>query len=359
MNGRNIKSKIENLIWSDHGSLFTATTLPFSIIYSSLAKTRAGLYGKGVFDSHRASCRVVSVGNITPGGAGKTPLVIAIARGAAARGLTAVIITRGYRGKLRAKAALVQANSDSADMGDEPVMIAAALPNVPVIKSPKRKHGAIFAAGIFRPDVIILDDAFGHLAIRRDVDIVVVDAPRGFGNGKCFPSGPLREPLSALSRASAAVITRCDAAPPEQAEKIKSTIKRQSPACEIFEANTSIAGLVKNIGEEPFSADALKGKRVVAFSGIGSPASFRSTIESIGAILTTAMNFGDHHFYSDSDLAEITGAAKSAGAEFAVTTEKDLARLGGRRPAGIEVVAPRIDMEVNDIKCLIDLIQGK
>jgi len=348
----------EKNLWTGGGPVYRFFASPLSSIYSLAAITRANLFQKGLLKSYRPRCTVVSVGNLTPGGSGKTPLVLALAKAFSDKGLKTVTLTRGYRGSGKDRAVVVAPDADPAVMGDEPVMMAAIMPSVPVIKAARRARGAQVAEEIFNPDVLLLDDGFGHLALARDFDIVAVDALRGFGNCKTIPAGPLREPISALKRADCVIITHSDIAETGSKDELLKIIKKYAPESIVLEAALRVEGIIRNAGDSPEPLDLLAGRKVVAFSGIGNPSAFRRTIENLGIEVAASLSFPDHHFYRDPDINDITRAVAGANSYCALTTEKDLARLGKRKfPA--ELFALRIAMEVERFGWLTDRILAK
>ena len=353
------RKKWEARLWGDHGPVYGVFAKPLALLYGNAARVRAGLYKSGVVDSYKSSIKVVSVGNLTLGGSGKTPLVMELARSFMENGLKPAIITRGYGGRIKDGAVVVKADSDPADMGDEPVMMAAMTPDVPVIKSPRRKDGAEMAETVYNADIVLLDDGFGHLGIGRDFDILVVDAARGFGNGEVVPYGPLREPLSQLKRADCVVVTGSEKESGARLSNIKKIVETRAPGMEVITAVYKTVGLVKKGDDIPESTETIAGEKVVAFSGIGNPLSFTDTLEKIGVDPVESIEWPDHHYYTDEDLARVADAVSKHKARYAVTTEKDLARLAGKRPRGTEVVAPRINLEVDRLEWMIDNILEK
>ncbi len=349
----------EKLLWGGGGNIYRTLSRPLAAIYGLAGSIRARLYEKGLLPSYRPQTLTVSVGNITPGGSGKTPLVMALSDAFTKRGLRPVVITRGYGGSNKSGAIEVNSGADPSKVGDEPAMMAAMMPDTPLIKAPCRKLGAKTAESTLGADVLVLDDAFGHLALARDFDIILVDAIRGFGNCKPMPAGPLREPISELKRADCIIITHTNIALPRQTTDIKSTVAKFAPQALVLEAIYRVCGIVGKAGETPQTADLLSGRKVVVFSGIGNPTSFHRMMEELEVHVVATLNFSDHHPYATRDLEQISHVAKENNADYAVTTEKDLARLGERRPAGIEVVALKITLEMNDLECLIDRILKK
>lgn len=277
----------------------------------------AALYGLGgrlrmrFTVPHRTSVPVICLGNVTAGGTGKTPLAIALAGMLRAGGEAPVLLTRGYGGRL-AGPVLVDADAMTArEVGDEALLLARA---APTIVSRDRRAGAE-AAVRAGAGIIVMDDGYQNPTLHKDVNLLVADAGAGLGNGRLLPAGPLRErPHDALARADALLVTgRGDAA---------DGLKRmaQGLGVPVFEAALVPDG----------DMDALRGKRLLAFAGIGRPQKFFDSLAAAGGDVRAARSFADHYPYSEADAQALLDAAR-AGALALVTTEKDMARLAGAR----------------------------
>ncbi len=297
---------------------------PFSSVYGLAMRWRARLYATGVLPRYRLPVPVVSIGNLTWGGTGKTPMVAAVAAFLAADGRRPVVVSRGYGGKTKAAALVVgdgrQVLADPAEAGDEPCHLARRLAGVPVIVARRRLAGALLAIDRFDCDVVVLDDGFQHLALARDVDIVLFRAADPLGNGRVFPGGPLREPMDALSRADCFVATGGD-----WPENLAQQLAKRHPSTPRFTAPVHPRALVVD-GEERDTSH-LRGRRVVGFCGIANPASFRRLLEQCGAVIADWLEFPDHHSYQPADLEEIGRRLAACGADLACTTEKDLVKI--------------------------------
>ena len=267
------------------------------------------------FAARRVDLPVVSVGNLTVGGTGKTPLVALLARRLVAMGHRPVVVSRGYK-------------SAPGAVGDETAALRDELPPVVVqIESPDR-YAALRQIVAAEPhDVAILDDGFQHIRLRRDLDIVAVDATRPFGFGHCLPRGLLREPVSALGRAQAVVITRSDQVGPGVLSQIEARVRRHLPPVGlVLHGSHRPTGLLMLDGKGR-SVESLKGRRCFAFCGLANPGAFYRTLADLGADLAATRDFADHHAYSRQDIAEMVSAATEAGAEWIVTTTKDFAKV--------------------------------
>jgi tetraacyldisaccharide 4'-kinase len=270
---------------------------------------------------------VISIGNITVGGTGKTPAVIAVAEEAAQRGYYPVILTRGYMGKAKGPC-LVSAGSGRLlsvlDAGDEPALLAERLEDVPVVKSADRYAGGMFALNNLETDsrglLFILDDGFQHWRLARDVDVVLIDGIKPFGNRRLLPFGPLRGPLTELKDADLIVITKT------RNEQLAEELKAINPNAPVFFSEYQPSGL-RGIHGGIADLSNLEGKRVFAFCGIANPDSFRNTVQQAGGRLLELKSYRDHYRYSLKDMDDIAGTAKRLGADLIVTTEKDMVKI--------------------------------
>jgi tetraacyldisaccharide 4'-kinase len=297
-------------------------------IYAAVVASRNQGYTTGIIPSKRAGRPVVSVGNITTGGTGKTPAVRWLAQRLRERGLHPAILLRGYKSQAGAP-------GDEQELLDELLNPPDATPRVVVHANPDRIAGA---EAVLREhpdvDVFILDDGFQHRRLTRDFDLVLIDATNPFGYDHVLPRGLLREPLRGLARASAFLLTRVDQALPGTTEECDRAIRRYAPGARIYRCRHAHAAVVCEEDGRTVSLpiSRLRGKRVFAFCGIGNPEAFQRQLAASGATLLGHRAFGDHQHYSAKDVAELDRAARSAGAEALVTTEKDwvkLARLNG------------------------------
>lgn len=308
--------------------------LPLAPLYAAVVRLRAAAYRRGILKSQRATVPVISVGNLTFGGTGKTPMVAALVRDLVARGRRPAVLTRGYGRRGRGALTLVgpDAGVPAEIAGDEPLVLSAALPGVPVVVDSDRARGTARAAA-GGSDVVVMDDGFQHLALERDLDIVLVDAGDPWGGGRVPPSGRLREPLGALRRASAVVVTKLPADGWEGVlAKISARAERLAPGLAVMGARLVPSGLASPDGiTEP---GALKGRRVLAFAGLGRPEGFLDTLEEVGAELAGFLPFRDHHRYSEADVARVIEEARRLDA-LPVTTAKDGVKLPAEAPVAV------------------------
>ncbi|MEO8430331.1 MAG: tetraacyldisaccharide 4'-kinase [Acidobacteriota bacterium] len=293
-------------------------------LWSRVLETRARRYAAGTLPSERLDRPVVSVGNLTVGGTGKTPVVEHLARWLAAAGLRPAVLSRGY-GR-RSRETVVVSSGDGPLVapdrgGDEPVLLARRLPGVIVAVAPRRRDAAR-AALAHAPDVFILDDGFQHLSVRRDVDLLLLDAVEPFGGLRYPPFGRLREPLSAMGRADAFVFTRPHPGFPDEAAL--AAVALENPEAPAFAAEIRAAGLEAASGAAAgLAADA----RCVAVAGVARPATFAAALARIGIAPAETLLFPDHHRYTPSDAARIAEAARRSESAAVVTTGKDAVKL--------------------------------
>ena len=329
-------------------SLFWGTLLSvLSVIYRAAIFLRRILFRLQVFKQDKISCPVISVGNITLGGTGKTPTVIQIAGLLLRNNRRPLVVSRGYGREDESEIIVVSDGrsvlADTQTGGDEPVLIGSKLSGIPVVVGKKRYQAALLGLQRFNPNVVVLDDGFQHIRLQRDLDIVLLDAGNPFGNGKLFPKGILREPLGALKRATAVLITNIDSA--GDLEALKETIQRYTHA-RIFTSRQIPVDLIDYRSNEIKPLSALRNSKVLAFSGIARPASFTMLLKSLGADVLSACAYADHFVYQKSDLATIFQKAADEKVSMIVTTEKDAIRLKNLHADGIWAV--RIEMSVTE-----------
>lgn len=291
----------------------------------------------------RLPFRVISVGNITVGGTGKTPAAIAIAEEAQKRGLQPIILTRGYKGKAEGPCFVTKGEGPLLTVrqaGDEPFLMAERLRGVPIIKGADRYEAGMYAlkqlkapenAGVSGSPVpnprtltpvFILDDGFQHWSLFRDKDIVLIDARNPFGNRRLLPAGRLREPLPALQRADVVVITRAE----REDSGLIADVRKYNLRAPIFFSHHRAVSVQSASGErKPVSW--LKGKKVFCFCGLADPESFGSTVSSAGAEVTGMKTYRDHHAYAQKDIDAVMKECSVSGASWVFTTAKDMVKL--------------------------------
>lgn len=327
---------------------------PASALWGLVAGAKNTLYDRRWARVFRLPVPVVSVGNITAGGTGKTPLIIHLARFLLSSGFSPLVLSRGY-GSKGTGSRIVSDGRDvllSADeAGDEPVLIARSVPGVPVVVDPDRVRGGRVAVRRFNPTVVLLDDGFQHRRLGRDLDIVLLDAVDPFGRYALLPSGLLREPFRGLGRAGVFIVTHAPRS--EELETLTAVVRRYNERAPILRAR-HVAEMLVPLGGGSLSALArLSSQPVYAFCGIGNPDGFRVTLHEAGALLAGFEAFSDHHSYGRGEIEAIATAARRAGAALVVTTEKDSVRIGSA-PSEPPFYALRIRMLLEPESALTD-----
>jgi tetraacyldisaccharide 4'-kinase len=300
-----------------------------SFLYGLAVILRVFFYRKGIYRSRSLPCRVVSVGNLTLGGTGKTPFVMMLAEMIHRRGYRTAVLSRGYKGDYESPCALVSDGDrilmDPLQAGDEPCLLARKLKGVPVVVGRERWVAGRLAIDRFRTEVLILDDGFQHLALNRDLNFLLLDSLSPFGNGRLFPRGELREPLSQVRRADALVLTKGGA--DDMIINLGKRFRNLWEGKPVFRVRYEPEE-IRVWGQERFLPCLnLKKKRILAFSGLARPESFKKTLEGLEAEIAGFETFPDHYSYEGKDLERMKEKALRAGAEVMVTTEKDMVRI--------------------------------
>jgi len=300
-----------------------------SLIYGAAIFVRGIFYRFGVFKTVAVPMKVISVGNLTLGGTGKTPFVIALARileGEISREVSVLI--RGYG-------------------WDEQTMLKKNMPDIPVMVGENRARSAHRAIKLYGSDTAILDDGFQHWELKRDLDIVLVDSRNPFGNNRLFPRGILRESKSAIRRADAIVFTKTDKNISDT-DKLKEDLSKIKEGLIFLEAKHAPKHLYDIKTRRTYDISHLKGKRVILLSSIGDPEYFMETAKGSGAEVITHLIFGDHHDYTTKDIKDISRICDGKEFDFALTTEKDAVKLSrlGLSLGGRLVLVMTIEMEI-------------
>ncbi len=302
--------------------------LPVVWIYRLVISIRNFCYDHAIFKMTKLPALVVSIGNLSAGGTGKTPLTILLANTLHAGGWKVAIVARGYR---RQKKGLVvvsdgrQILARIAEAGDEPLLMAQACAGVPVIVDEQKKIAAAAAVEKFAPDLVLVDDGFQHRQLHRDIDIVLVEAETPLSNLWWFPAAPMREPASSLRRAGFVIINTGGG---EASQPLKEKYRRYTPAKFFF-------GALRGSGWRELAEASnkllppafVKDQAVILVSGIAQPERFRAMAEKFGGRVVREIKFRDHHRYQENDLRTIAAARKAAGARYILTTTKDAVKL--------------------------------
>lgn len=308
--------------------------------YALAMRLRNSRYDRGRATTHRVEAPVISVGNLTLGGTGKTPMVAWIARWLRGQGVRVTLISRGY-------------GAGASGRNDEALELEQQLPDVPHLQNPDRVAAAELAIEEFECQAILLDDGFQHRRLARDLDIVLLDACEPFGYGHVFPRGMLREPLSGLQRADVVVLSRADMVSEEQRTAIRRKVEKLAPRSTWMEVTHAPRALLAFDGQTA-DLESLRGQSIAAFCGIGNPAGFRHTLEAQGWNISGLREFPDHHAYSRSDIESLVAWANSLDSAAIVCTHKDLVKIGlaqlGRKPLwaltiGLKFLSGEAEME--------------
>jgi len=349
-----------------------------SIVYGNIVRLRHALYSWGFIKAKQLPCTVVSIGNITVGGTGKTPMTIYVARLLEQLGYNVAVISRGYKGKAENSGGIISDGNtllmDVDDTGDEPIMMAVQLKNIPVLVGKRRFAMGLLAIQEFNSNIILLDDAFQHLQLKRDIDIVLLDSERPLGNTYMLPRGVLRERISGLLRGSAYIMTRYD-------QKTDSSLNYQTDFSDFilkekkfdrpvfksfhtpyyFKVEKDSLFPIAKITQTSLSNDFtfLKHRKVLVFSGIAGNHHFRRTIEDTSCIISEFMGFPDHYRYSNTNLENIVSKAKTLQAEYILTTEKDYVRIYKSLPWPVDLIVVGVKIGFEDEKAFQAFIKNK
>ena len=347
-------------------SLFRSLFFILSQFYFLAIKVRWLIYRFKLVPQTKMPCTVISVGNITWGGTGKTPAVIVLSKLIREMGKRVAVLSRGYRrSKKKDKKNKMSIVSDgkklllsSRKAGDEPYLLARNLPDVPIIVGKNRINSGKYAIERFASEVVVLDDGFQYWPLNRDIDIVTIDCLNPYGNGYLIPRGSLREPWSHLSRADIFLLTRVNFVSRDDLQRIIGDLGKVNPRSIILESVHRPKYLQGTFSGEKKSLDFIKGKKVVAFSSIGNPCSFEKTLEDLGAKIVKIFRFPDHHDYQENDLGKIEATYRidlEKGEVLAVTTEKD----GVRLERVISRETDRALWEIWVLKIELEIVRGK
>jgi tetraacyldisaccharide 4'-kinase len=321
-------------------------------LYRLGVATRVRLYRSGILRTHRLPHPVVSVGNLTTGGTGKTPLVMYLAQTLGQEGLHPAILTRGYKGTAERTGALASDRSRKLlrqeECGDEAYLMATNLAGVPVAVGRTRYQTARLVPGFGadRKLVFLLDDGYQHLQLGRDLNILVLDATDPFGGGRLLPHGRLREPLSAVRRADLIVVTRAHL--PFDQEALETEIRLRNPLAKISYFYHDAVAITEIKTARTLPVRHLLHKKVVALSGIGNPGVFLKDLAHYQMDVVHTFSFRDHYQFTAEDLTEVARAARALAADAVLTTEKDAVRLPSNTDVGAPFFALKIEARPED-----------
>ena len=323
--------------------------------YGAGARIHRMVYEAGLLRRRRLSCRVISVGSVVAGGSGKTPLAAWIALQLRQRGHRVVLATRGY-GRERAEGNRLTVVSDgefiygSAPVrGDEPLLLAALAPGVPVIVGPDRGVAGLRAIAAFGAEVLVLDDGFQHHRLARDIEVLCLDGEQGLGSGRLLPRGPLREPVSSIARADGVGIVDGPLQPHDDAQ-----VASLAPGALRFRAQRRPHSLRSLDGQQTSPAEKVAGMAVGLLSGVARPAGFRRTVEALGASVVAERHFPDHHRYRERDVRGL-----AALAPLWLTTEKDALKILPTWCGSADVQVLKISLEIEEPAALVEWLEAK
>ena len=328
-----------------------------SYLFLMVVSIRYFLYRTGLLRRYPLGTQVISIGNVTAGGTGKTPVTEIFARTLAAEGRKVAILSRGYRRKeapwwQRLFTQVIEKPSvvsdgrrvllDSATGGDEPYMLASNLPGVAVVVDRNRVKAGRYAVNRLGCDTLILDDGFQYQKLKHSIEVVLVDSTNPFGNGNMLPRGILREPVRNLKRADIIFLTKCRG----DVSAVKEEIRRYNTTAEIVECNHTPKVMKDVWSREEFPLDWLRDKTVCTLSGIASPKGFENSLRHLGAKVVWCERYADHHRYDASEVLYALNRTADMGADALVTTEKDAVRFPRLETAPVKCLYLRIAIEI-------------
>jgi tetraacyldisaccharide 4'-kinase len=300
--------------------------------YSAAVRVRNLLFHRGWLHSEKVTVPVVSVGNLTVGGTGKTPCVEYIARFYRALELRVAILSRGY--------------GSAAGRNDEALVLEENLPDVPHLQGSDRVQLAKTALEELESEILVLDDGFQHRRLRRDLDLVLIDATVPWGYGYLLPRGLMREPPSSLRRASVIALSRCDQVEADERRRLREQLQTIAPGIDVIETRHQAKELV-NSDRATANLEMLRNKPIAAFCGLGNPDAFRRTLTDLGANVAAFRTYPDHHAYSRADVDELDAWGRSLPRDAVlVTTQKDLVKLRVASLGGCPLWSLRIAWQV-------------
>ena len=337
--------------------LLLAALKTMSLLFAEAVEVRGFLYRTGILRRFPLGVQVISIGNVTAGGTGKTPVTEIFARTLAAEGRKVAILSRGYRRKeapwwVRLFAQVVtpplvvsdgrRVLLDSATGGDEPYMLASNLPGVAVVVDRDRVKAGRYAVKRLGCDTIILDDGFQYKKLKHSIEVVLVDATNPFGNGNMLPRGILREPARHLKRADVIFLTKCRG----DVSAVREEVRRYNKTAEIIECKHAPKSLKDVWSREEFPLSWLDGKTVCTLSGIASPKGFENSLRRLGSKVVWCERYADHHRYDSSEILYALNRTADMGADALVTTEKDAVRFPRFETTPVRCLYLRIAIEI-------------
>ena len=320
-------------------AIVKSTLSAFTLPYLAVLNTRNTLYKKGIVRSSRLPVKVISIGNITTGGTGKTPLVEFSVKYLSGSGRKVAVLSRGYGG---------DNSSQEGDeiVNDECLTLIENLRDVPVLAGRDRVKSGEKAINDFGVNCVVLDDGFQHLRLKRDLDVVVIDALNPFGGENLIPRGSLREPLQNLERADLFIISHCDQGNEQIIRSIYKKLDQINHSASVCESIHRPVHFDTIADGSILELEWLKGKRVYALSAIGNPESFSNTLKGLGADLIKHRVFQDHHVYTEEEIEDVISAAQLLGADAIVVTQKDIVKIRKMNIKNANILSLRIEIEI-------------
>ncbi|OGW00607.1 MAG: tetraacyldisaccharide 4'-kinase [Nitrospinae bacterium RIFCSPLOWO2_01_FULL_39_10] len=341
----NLFLETKNIMEGKGGNpILSLTLLILSWIYGFGHFLRLTFYRTGILKTKTLPVPVISIGNLTAGGTGKTPAVIMIAEFLEGMGKKVAVLSRGYKGKAEGEINVVSDGNNvfmnPLQSGDEPYMMAARLKGIPVITGSDRYKTGKYAIEKFGTEVILLDDGYQHVQLNRNLNILLLDSNSPFGNGYILPRGTLREPPSYINRSDVIILTKDKG----QKSEVRS---QKSEVCKSRYVSESFIDMNNN---KTIALDEAKGKKIFAFCGIASPDSFKNSLKEAVIDIKGFVSFEDHYQFSRDDIDSLISKAKETGSEILITTEKDAVRLKGFEPISFPIWILKIRMEISEGK---------
>ncbi|MDO9465620.1 MAG: tetraacyldisaccharide 4'-kinase [bacterium] len=306
------------------------------------------MYSMNLLKKRKLSSKVISIGGITLGGVGKTPVVELLVNMLIKKGKKVAVLSRGYRRvgesdiKLVSNGKEILCNVEKA--GDEPYLLAKNLKSTVVFVGKNRYETGKIAEEKFNVDIVVLDDGFQHWRLHRDINIVVINASSPFGNGYVFPRGNLREPYKCLKRADCFIITKIDMI--KDTEIIKKRLLDINSSAQVITTIHKPVCFKSIAGEEQLDIECIKGEKVIALSSLGDPVSFENTLEHVGAKIVEKLRYPDHYWYAKKDIDNIQARQKALNVKFIITTQKDAVRLQRLNIKNLEILVLRIEVGI-------------
>jgi len=329
---------------------------PVASLYSAAVRLRGWSYAAGILHTARLQAPVISIGNLTMGGTGKTPTTIAVGRMLLGLGHRVAVLSRGYKGTYDGPLLVSDGqriHATATEAGDEALVIARNLPKALVAVAKKRAEAGAWLEKRFGVDVHLLDDGFQHLQLHRDLDLIVVDVTNPFGGG-LPPRGRLREPLSAIRRADAVILSRTEAGC--SYDELIATVRRFRPGVPYLQVRQRLVSVRKLGAEDDLPLEVLRGLAVLAFAGIGNPIQFLRTLELAGIRVVQSVFYPDHHRYGVQDYKRLAHESEKLSVSALVTTEKDAEKLSVAEFKTRAVFIAKVAFEFDDLSWLSNLL---